>query len=107
RGGDLATLSADGLSALVVERLRGLKEMYRGEEQEDELHELLASSRFGQGGASPSIDPSMHGLLRAPHVDHLHPDAVIALAAAADGAERTKEALRGGGAWGPWARPGG
>ena len=105
-GGDLATLSADGLSALVVERLRGLKEMYRGEEQEDELHELLDLCRFGQGGASPSIDTSMHGLLRAAHVDHLHPDAVIALAAAADGEELTKQCFGEEVAWVPWRRPG-
>jgi len=105
-GGDLATLSADGLSALVVERLRGLKEMYRGEEQEDELHELLDFCRFGQGDASPSIDTSMHGLLRAPHVDHLHPDAVIALAAAADGEELTKQCFGEEVAWVPWRRPG-
>ena len=105
-GGDLATLSADGLSALVVERLRGLKEMYSGEEQEDELHELLDLCRFGQGGASPSIDTSMHGLLRAPHVDHLHPDAVIALAAAADGEELTKQCFGEEVAWVPWRRPG-
>ena len=105
-GGDLATLSPDGLSALVVERLRGLKEMYRGEEQEDELHELLDFCRFGQGDASPSIDTSMHGLLRAPHVDHLHPDAVIALAAAADGEELTKQCFGEEVAWVPWRRPG-
>jgi rhamnulose-1-phosphate aldolase/alcohol dehydrogenase len=105
-GGDLATLSGDGLSALVVERLRGLKEMYRGEEQEDELHELLDFCRFGQGGADPSIDTSMHGLLRAAHVDHLHPDAVIALAAAADGEELTKQCFGEEVAWVPWRRPG-
>src|SRR5215218_8611025 len=83
-GGDLSTLSADGLSALVVERLRGLKEVYRGEEQEDEMHELL----------------------RAAHVDHLHPDAVIALAAAADGEELTKQCFGEEVAWVPWRRPG-
>lgn len=105
-GGDLATLAADGLSALVVERLRGLKEVYRGEEQEDEMHELLEFCRFGQGGAAPSIDTSMHGLLEAPHVDHLHPDAVIALAAAADGEELTKQCFGEEVAWVPWRRPG-
>jgi rhamnulose-1-phosphate aldolase/alcohol dehydrogenase len=105
-GGDLSTLSADGLSALVVERLRGLKEVYRGEEQEDEMHELLDFCRFGQGGAAPSIDTSMHGLLRAAHVDHLHPDAVIALAAAADGEELTKQCFGEEVAWVPWRRPG-
>jgi rhamnulose-1-phosphate aldolase/alcohol dehydrogenase len=105
-GGDLGTLSADGLSALVVERLRGLKEVYRGEEQEDEMHELLDFCRFGRGGAAPSIDTSMHGLLRAAHVDHLHPDAVIALAAAADGEELTKQCFGEEVAWVPWRRPG-
>jgi rhamnulose-1-phosphate aldolase/alcohol dehydrogenase len=105
-GGDLATLSADGLSALVVERLRGLKEVYRGEEQEDEMHELLDFCRFGRDGASPSIDTSMHGLLGAAHVDHLHPDAVIALAAAADGQELTKQCFGEEVAWVPWRRPG-
>jgi rhamnulose-1-phosphate aldolase/alcohol dehydrogenase len=105
-GGDLATLSADGLSALVVERLRGLKEVYGGEEQEDEIHELLDFCRFGRGGAAPSIDTSMHGLLGVPHVDHLHPDAVIALAAAADGEELTKQCFGEEVAWVPWRRPG-
>jgi len=105
-GGDLGTLSADGLSALVVDRLAGLKTVYRGEEHEDELHELLDFCRFGQGGAPPSIDTSMHGLLRAPHVDHLHPDAVIALAAAADGEELTKQCFGDTVAWVPWRRPG-
>jgi rhamnulose-1-phosphate aldolase/alcohol dehydrogenase len=105
-GGDLGTLSADGLSAIVVERLRGLKEVYRGEEQEDEMHELLDFCRFGRGGAAPSIDTSMHGLLRAAHVDHLHPDAVIALAAAADGEELTKQCFGEEVAWVPWRRPG-
>ncbi len=105
-GGDLATLSADGLSALVVDRLRGLKEVYRGEEQEDEMHELLDFCRFGPGGAAPSIDTSMHGLLRAAQVDHLHPDAVIALAAAADGEELTKQCFGEEVAWVPWRRPG-
>jgi rhamnulose-1-phosphate aldolase/alcohol dehydrogenase len=105
-GGDLATLSADGLSALVVERLRGLKEVYRGEEQEDEMHELLDFCRFGPGGAAPSIDTSMHGLLGVAHVDHLHPDAIIALATAADGEELTKQCFGEEVAWVPWRRPG-
>jgi rhamnulose-1-phosphate aldolase/alcohol dehydrogenase len=105
-GGDLGTLSPEGLSALVVDRLRGLKEVYRGEEQEDEMHELLDFCRLGQGGAPPSIDTSMHGLLRAPHVDHLHPDAIIALAAAADGEELTKQCFGEEVAWVPWRRPG-
>ena len=70
------------------------------------MHELLDFCRFGQGGASPSIDTSMHGLLRVPHVDHLHPDAIIALAAAADGEELTKQCFGEEVAWVPWRRPG-
>jgi rhamnulose-1-phosphate aldolase/alcohol dehydrogenase len=105
-GGDLATLSAEGLSALVLDRLAGLKKVYRGEQHEDEMHELLDLCRFGQGGAPPSIDTSMHGLLKAPHVDHLHPDAVIALATAADGEELTKQCYGDAVAWVPWRRPG-
>jgi rhamnulose-1-phosphate aldolase/alcohol dehydrogenase len=105
-GGDLATLSAEGLSALVLDRLAGLKKVYRGERHEDEMHELLDLCRFGQGGAPPSIDTSMHGLLKAPHVDHLHPDAVIALATAADGEELTKQCYGDAVAWVPWRRPG-
>jgi len=105
-GGDLGSLSADGLSVLVVDRLRGLKEVYTGQAQEDEIHELLDFCRFGQGGAAPSIDTSMHGLLGAPHVDHLHPDAIIALAAAADGEELTKQCFGETVAWVPWRRPG-
>jgi rhamnulose-1-phosphate aldolase/alcohol dehydrogenase len=105
-GGDLATLTAEGLSALVVERLAGLKQRYRGEQHEDEMHERLDLCRFGQGGAPPSIDTAMHGLLPAPHVDHLHPDAVIALATAADGEELTKQCYGDTVAWVPWRRPG-
>jgi rhamnulose-1-phosphate aldolase/alcohol dehydrogenase len=80
--------------------------VYGGEEQEDEIHELLDFCRFGRGGAAPSIDTSMHGLLGVPHVDHLHPDAVIALAAAADGEELTKQCFGEEVAWVPWRRPG-
>jgi rhamnulose-1-phosphate aldolase/alcohol dehydrogenase len=105
-GGDLATLTAEGLSVLVVDRLAGLRKLYRGEEHEDELHGLLDRCRFGHGGAPPSIDTAMHGLLRSPHVDHLHPDAVIALATAADGEELTKQCYGDTVAWVPWRRPG-
>jgi rhamnulose-1-phosphate aldolase/alcohol dehydrogenase len=105
-GGDLGTLTPEGLSLLVVDRLRGLKEVYRGEEHEDELQDMLAFCAFGEGGAPPSIDTSMHGLLPAPHVDHLHADAIIALAAAKDGEQLTKECFNGTVAWVPWRRPG-
>ena len=105
-GGDLGTLTADGLAALRVDRLRGLKRVYRGVEHEDEMVDLLAYCVFGAPGAAPSIDTAMHGLLPCAHVDHLHPDAVIALAAAADGERLTKECFGDGIGWVPWRRPG-
>ncbi len=105
-GGDLGTLTADGLSVLGVGRLRGMKTVYRGEDHEDEMQDMLAFCAFGAGGAAPSIDTAMHGLLRPAHVDHLHPDAVIALAAAADGEELTKRCFGDEVGWVPWRRPG-
>ncbi|HEX9890077.1 MAG TPA: bifunctional rhamnulose-1-phosphate aldolase/short-chain dehydrogenase [Nitriliruptorales bacterium] len=105
-GGDLGTLGPEGLAVLVVERLRGLKEVYRGPDHEDEMQDLLSFCAFGDGGRAPSIDTAMHGLVPAPHVDHLHPDAVIAIAAAADGERLTKEIYGDRVAWVPWRRPG-
>ena len=105
-GGDLGTLQADGLAALRVDRLRGLRRVYRGVEHEDEMVGLLAHCAFGHGGAAPSIDTAMHGLLPSAHVDHLHPDAVIALATAADGERLTKECFGDEIGWVPWRRPG-
>ncbi|MGH9051467.1 MAG: bifunctional rhamnulose-1-phosphate aldolase/short-chain dehydrogenase [Acidimicrobiia bacterium] len=105
-GGDLATLTPEGLSVLVVERLRGLKDVYQGEERENEMHDLLEFCLLGRGGAAPSIDTSMHGLLSSPHVDHLHPDSMIALAAAADGEALTKRCFGEEVGWVPWRRPG-
>jgi rhamnulose-1-phosphate aldolase/alcohol dehydrogenase len=105
-GGDLGTLTAEGLAALRVDRVRALEKVYRGVEHEDEMQQLLDYCGFGTPGAAPSIDTSMHGLLQAPHVDHLHPDSVIAIAAAADGEELTKRCFGDDVAWVPWRRPG-
>ena len=105
-GGDLGTLTADGLAALRVDRLRGLTRVYRGVEHEDEMVGLLAHCAFGSGGAAPSIDTVMHGLLSTAHVDHLHPDSVLALATAAEGERLTKECFGGEIGWVPWRRPG-
>ncbi|HYZ99237.1 MAG TPA: class II aldolase/adducin family protein, partial [Acidimicrobiales bacterium] len=105
-GGDLGTLTADGLASLRLDRVRGLERVYRGADHEDEMAGLLEHCAFGAGGAAPSIDTAMHALLPAPHVDHLHPDAVIALAAAADGEALTKECFGRELAWVPWRRPG-
>ncbi len=105
-GGDLGTLTADGLSVLRLDGVRRLRDVYRGEDHEDEMHQLLDFCVFGPPGAAPSIDTSMHGLLEVPHVDHLHPDSVIALAASSDGEELTKRCYGDEVGWVPWKRPG-
>src|ERR1700751_4239831 len=105
-GGDLGTLTAAGLAVLRLDALRALTGVYPGVEREDEMVAAFAFCAFGRGGAAPSIDTAMHGLVEAAHVDHLHPDAGIALAAAADGEELTRACFGGRGAWGPWRRPG-
>jgi rhamnulose-1-phosphate aldolase/alcohol dehydrogenase len=105
-GGDLGTLTASGVSALRLDRLRALKRRYGGIDQDDEMHQLLDHCSFGPPGAAPSIDTSMHGLLEAAHVDHLHPDSVIAVAASEDGEALTREIFGDEIGWVPWQRPG-
>jgi len=105
-GGDLGTLTADGLAVLRLDRLRALTGVYPGVEREDEMVAAFDYCLHGKGGAAPSIDTAMHGLVRAPHVDHLHPDSGIALATAADGEQLTAECFGGRVAWVPWRRPG-
>ncbi len=101
-GGDLGTLTAEGLSALALDRIRALKQRFAGDD--DAMVELLEHCWLR--GSAPSIDTAMHGLLTPAHVDHLHPDAVIALAAAADGEVLVKECYGEEVAWVPWRRPG-
>jgi rhamnulose-1-phosphate aldolase/alcohol dehydrogenase len=105
-GGDLGTLKADGLAVLRLDRLRALAGVYPGVEREDEMVAAFDYCLHGKGGAAPSIDTAMHGLLEAAHVDHLHPDSGIALAAAADGERLTRECFGDRVAWVPWRRPG-
>ena len=105
-GGDLATLTASGVSALRLDRVRALKDQYVDISQEDELHQLLDHCVFGPPGPAPSIDTSMHALLPAAHVDHLHPDSVIAIAASVDGEALTNEIFGDEIGWVPWQRPG-
>ncbi|SCF25859.1 rhamnulose-1-phosphate aldolase/alcohol dehydrogenase [Micromonospora mirobrigensis] len=105
-GGDLGTLTADGLAVLRLDRLRALADNYPGVAREDEMVAAFDHCLFGRGGAAPSIDTAMHGLVDAPHVDHLHPDAGIALATAADGEALTKEIFGDRVVWVPWRRPG-
>ena len=89
-GGDLATLTEKGLAVLRLDRLRELVAVYPGEQREDEMVAAFDFCLHGKGGAAPSIDTAMHGLVEAKHVDHLHPDAGIAFATAADGEALTK-----------------
>jgi rhamnulose-1-phosphate aldolase/alcohol dehydrogenase len=105
-GGDLGTLTPDGLAVLRLDRLRALTGVYPGVEREDEMVAAFDFCLHGKGGAAPSIDTAMHGLVEAAHVDHLHPDAGIALAAARDGEALTKACFGGRVAWVPWRRPG-
>ena len=105
-GGDLGTLTAEGLAVLRLDRLRALEGVYPGPEREDEMVAAFDYCLWGKGGAAPSIDTAMHGLVDAAHVDHLHPDAGIALAAAADGEALTEACFGGRVAWVPWRRPG-
>ncbi len=105
-GGDLGTLTADGLAVLERDRLVGLDKVYRGVEHEDEMVGLFAYCGHGSGGAAPSIDTPMHALVDHAHVDHLHPDSVIALACSADGEKLVHEIWGGAVAWVPWKRPG-
>jgi rhamnose utilization protein RhaD (predicted bifunctional aldolase and dehydrogenase) len=84
-GGDIGTLKKSGLAALYVDRLRSLKNVYRGIEHEDEMVELFNHSIFDLASKAPSIDTPLHGFLPFKHIDHLHPDAAIAIAAAKDG----------------------
>jgi rhamnulose-1-phosphate aldolase/alcohol dehydrogenase len=105
-GGDLGTLTEPGLAVLRLDRLRALVNVYPGVEREDEMVAAFDYCLHGRGGAAPSIDTAMHGLVDAPHVDHLHPDSGIAIATAADGPALTKEIFGDRVLWVPWRRPG-
>jgi rhamnulose-1-phosphate aldolase/alcohol dehydrogenase len=105
-GGDLGTLTEKGLATLYLERLRGMTSVYRGLDYEDEMFGLFDFCAFGRGGAAPSIDTAMHGLVDQPHVDHLHPDSIIALATSKDGRELTQKCFGDEILWIDWRRPG-
>jgi rhamnulose-1-phosphate aldolase/alcohol dehydrogenase len=105
-GGDLGTLTESGLAVLRLDRLRALTGVYSGVEREDEMVAAFDYCLHGKGGAAPSIDTAMHGLVDAAHVDHLHPDAGIAFATAADGPALTERCFGDRVVWVPWRRPG-
>ncbi|MFJ5277349.1 bifunctional aldolase/short-chain dehydrogenase [Streptomyces parvulus] len=105
-GGDLGTLTEGGLAVLRLDRMRALADVYPGVGREDEMVAAFDYCLHGKGGAAPSIDTAMHGLVGAAHVDHLHPDSGIALACAADGEKLTAECFGDTVVWVPWRRPG-
>jgi rhamnulose-1-phosphate aldolase/alcohol dehydrogenase len=105
-GGDLGTLAKNGLAALYLNRLRNLKNIYRGLKYEDEMVELFNHCIFDLSSKTPSIDTPLHGFLPFRHIDHLHPDAVIAIAASKDGKRITQELFGGTIGWVDWQRPG-
>nr|WP_188726868.1 bifunctional aldolase/short-chain dehydrogenase [Pseudarthrobacter scleromae] len=105
-GGDLGTLKAQNLAVLRLDRLNALKNVYPGVEREDEMVAAFDYCLHGKGGAAPSIDTAMHGLVDAAHVDHLHPDSGIAVATAVDGEALTTKIFGSKVVWVPWRRPG-
>ena len=105
-GGDLGTMKRNGLAALYVDRLRSLKNIYRGIEHEDEMVELFNHCIYDLSSKAPSIDTPLHGFLPFKHIDHLHPDAAIAIAAAKDGKKITQELFNGSIGWVEWQKPG-
>ncbi|WP_419701665.1 bifunctional aldolase/short-chain dehydrogenase [Mucilaginibacter sp. NFX135] len=105
-GGDIGTLKKSGLAALYVDRLRSLKNVYRGVAYEDEMVELFNHCIYDLASKAPSIDTPLHGFLPFKHIDHLHPDAAIAIAAAKDGKKITQELFNGTIGWVEWKKPG-
>jgi rhamnulose-1-phosphate aldolase/alcohol dehydrogenase len=105
-GGDIGTLTKSGCAALYLERLLNLENVYRGIEFEDEMVELFNHCIFDLASKAPSIDTPLHGFLPFKHIDHLHPDAAIAIAASKDGAKITEELFNGEIGWVGWQRPG-
>jgi rhamnulose-1-phosphate aldolase/alcohol dehydrogenase len=105
-GGDIGTLTKAGLAGLYVDKLRALKGIYRGLEFEDEMVELFNHCIYDLKSKAPSIDTPLHSFLPFKHIDHLHPDAAIAIAAAKDGEQITQDLWNGQIAWVPWQKPG-
>ena len=108
-GGDLGSITDSGFALLYLAKLEQLKARYRGEAFEDEMVEHYPAAAFGHSRVAASIDTPLHAFLPAPHVDHLHPDWAIALAASANGKQKLEEFNRRFGRriiWVPWQRPG-
>lgn len=105
-GGDIGSMGLDGFATLYLDKLLGLEKLYRGIAHEDEMVGYLPHCTFNLNTRAASIDTPLHALLPFVHVDHVHPDAIIALAAAADGEKVTQAIWCGEVGWLPWQRPG-
>ena len=105
-GGDIGSMRLDGFSTLYMDRLLGLEKLYRGVAHEDEMVGYLPHCTFNLNARAASIDTPLHGYLPFAHIDHVHPDAIIALAAAGGGEQATREIWGGAVGWLPWKRPG-
>jgi rhamnulose-1-phosphate aldolase/alcohol dehydrogenase len=105
-GGDLGTMKRRGLASLYLDKLHALKKLYKGMEYEDEMVPLLAHCNYNLNTTAPSIDTPLHAFIPYNHIDHLHPDAIIAIAASKDGERITREIFKGEVAWVDWQRPG-
>ena len=105
-GGDIGSMKLDGFSTLYLDKFRATERLYRGVAFEDEMVGYLPHCTFNLNPRAASIDTPLHGLLPFAHVDHVHPDAIIALAAAIGGEQATKEIWNGAIGWLPWKRPG-
>ncbi len=105
-GGDIGTLTRSGCAALYMDRLLALENVYEGIEKEDKMVELFNHCIFDLNSKAPSIDTPLHAYLPFKHIDHLHPDAAIAIAAAKDGKKITQELFAGEIGWVEWQRPG-
>ena len=105
-GGDSASIKLDGFATLYMDKLRALKGLYRGVEHEDEMVGYLPHCTFNLNPRAASIDTPLHAFVPKPHVDHMHPDAIIAIAAAKDSRAITREVFGDAIGWLPWKRPG-
>jgi rhamnulose-1-phosphate aldolase/alcohol dehydrogenase len=105
-GGDIGTLKKSGLAALYVDKLRSLEKIYKGIEFEDEMVALFNHCIYDLNSKAPSIDTPLHAFLPFKHIDHLHPDAAIAIAASKDGKKITHQLFHGTIGWVDWQRPG-
>ncbi|WP_144622344.1 bifunctional rhamnulose-1-phosphate aldolase/short-chain dehydrogenase [Agrobacterium cavarae] len=105
-GGDVGTIKLDGFATLYMEKLEALKGIYRGVEDEDRMVGFLPHCTFNLNPRAASIDTPLHGFVPFDHVDHMHPDAIIAIAASKNSRELTKDVFGSEIGWLPWRRPG-